>query len=137
MHVVWGNHRVYTMASKGRVCRFCRSVVDPTKVVNLFTSTSILKRWAPRLSHLLGIPVERNNQISSYMCKKCSVRVESLEKSMKDLAAFQAMAKCSLSRVKETSGSMGASPTHIYTSLVAVAVHAMYGVPGGIKARIS
>lgn len=104
------------MASRARVCRFCRSVVDQTKAINLFTSTSALKRWAPRLTGLLGIPVEKNDKISSYMCKQCSARVESLEKSVKDLAAFRAMAKCSLDRVvgplKQSSGSghVGASP---------------------------
>ena len=86
------------MASKGttKVCRLCRAVVEQKRVLHLFTPYSSQKRWAPRLAELLGISVEQHEKISPYVCRKCSARAESLEKSLTDLTAFKAMARSSL-----------------------------------------
>ena len=71
------------------------------------------------ISLLLGIPVEEQDKRSLQICFRCANRVESLEKAVKDLVAFKAMARCSLDRVtgfrrtKETSGDVGVSPDTI------------------------
>ena len=115
------------MASKSNT-KVCRSLVESTRIVHLFSSTGVERRWAPRISLLLDVPVDKSERISSYMCKSCAHRVESLEKAVKDLAVFRAMAQCSLERVtgllkraKETSSNIGVSPDtikelHLYTS---------------------
>ena len=110
---------VLTMASRSVPCRLCRSLVPRTKTVHLFTCAGIQKGWAPRISLLLGIAVEKQDKLSSQICTRCANRVESLEKAVKDLVAFKAMARCSLERVtgfkraKATSGDVGVSPDTI------------------------
>ena len=87
--------------------------------MHLFTSAGIQKRWAPRISLILDIPVEKQDKLSSQICSRCANRVESLEKAIKDLIAFKAMARGYLDRVagfkrtKETSGDVGVSPDTI------------------------
>ena len=46
------------MASKcnTKVCRLCRSVVESTKTVHLFSSTGVERRWAL----LLDVPVGKS-----------------------------------------------------------------------------
>ena len=87
---------------------------------HLFTSAGIQKRWAPRISLLLDIPLEKQDNLSSQICSRCCAnRVESLEKAFKDLIVFKAMARCYLDRVtgfkrtKETSSDVGVSPDTI------------------------
>ena len=68
-------------------CRLYRSLVPCTKTMHLSTSAGIQKRWAPRISLLLDIPVEQE-KLSSQICSRCANRVESLEKAVKYLVAF-------------------------------------------------
>ena len=90
-----------------------------TITVHVFTSAGIQKKWAPGISLLLDISVEKQGKLSLQVCSRCANRVESLEKAVKDLVAFKAMARCYLDRVtgfkitKETSGDVGVSPDTI------------------------
>ena len=107
------------MASSSRICRLCRSIIAPTRVVHLFSSTSIQKRLDSRIADLLEVPVDRNDGLPAYICHACSNKISSLEKAQAELAAFRAMAKCSysamergpLKRTKQTSGDIGVSQT--------------------------
>ena len=82
--------------------------------MHLFTSAGIQKRWAPRISLLLDIPVEQE-KLSSQICLRCANRVESLEKAVKYLVAFSFRLNrfTGLKRTKETSGDVGVSPDTI------------------------
>ena len=83
---------------------------------HLFTSAGIQKRWAPRISLLLDIPLEKQDKLSSQICSRCAIEWESQEKAVKDLIVFKAMARGYLDRVtafkrtKETSGDVEVSP---------------------------
>ena len=97
-------------------CRFCRSLIPPNKTVHLFTNIAVQKNWPSRITQLLEVPVERQQQFSNYMCITCSSKIERLERAVKELQAFRVMARCSydrvqgpLKRVKQTSG-VGVSP---------------------------
>jgi len=99
-------------------CRFCRSLTRQNQVVSLFTNKAVQKGWVTRISRLLEIPVEKKENISPYMRDKCTTKLESLEKAVKDFAAFKAMARCSLeitgglshTQTRETSSSIRVSP---------------------------
>ena len=97
-------------------CRFCRSFFPPNKTVLLITNIAVQKNWPSRITQLLEVPVERQQQFSNYMCITCSSKTESLERAVKELQGFRVMARCSydrvqgpLKRVKQTSG-VGVSP---------------------------
>ncbi len=45
--------------SDTKVCRLCRCVVESTKTAHLFSSTGVERKWAPRISLLLDVPVHR------------------------------------------------------------------------------
>ena len=107
------------MASNSRVCRLCRSFIDPNRSTALFTTTGVAKELGSRISSLLGIPVVKTYGLSSYVCRDCSRRIKKLEEALNDLKAFQTMARASLAlfsskgpskRPKESSGDVGVSP---------------------------
>ncbi len=60
--------------SDTKVCRLCRCVVESTKTAHLFSSTGVERRWAPRISLLLDVPVDKSDRTSSYMFKICAHR---------------------------------------------------------------
>ena len=66
-------------------CRFCRSLVPPNKTVHLFTNIAVQKNWPSRITQLLEVPVERQQQFSNYMCITCSSKIERLERAVKEL----------------------------------------------------
>lgn len=108
------------MASGVRTCRLCCSLVTSNRAVSIFSATGIQQQWARRIEALLSVTVTTSDGLPGYICRKCKLRIESLEKAHADLKAFKEMANasvaalkragCPVKRTKCTSSEHGVSP---------------------------
>ena len=89
------------------------------RAVSLFSSRAIQQRLPSRISALLSVPIDANDELPKHVCEKCRRRVETLERAAADLEQFKILASESytaltrrgpLKRTKESSGATGVSP---------------------------
>ena len=64
--------------------------------MHLFKNIAVQKNWPSRITQLLELPLERQQQFSNYMCITCSSKIDCLEG---DVKAIRTMARCSYDRV--------------------------------------
>ena len=104
------------------VCRICRACCSVHHCKRLFTTAGIRERWASRLSDLLLVPATRGDGLPAQICHRCSIKIKSIEESLRNLEEMRQSAKSmiecfcrpnaeanSVKRAKDTSG-MDVSP---------------------------
>ena len=101
--------------SRQHTCRLCQATVADNRVVSLFSPGRLQRQWASRITDLLGVSVRQHDSLSHYICRKCTRRIEGLERAMEDLRDFRKQAQESheslalpcpgVKRAKEASGS--------------------------------
>ena len=79
-----------TMAAT-RICRLCCNIVTSTRCSALFSKESVQRCLPDRLGKLLELPISECDGLSSYICRACTNKFQSLESKLK---AFRSMAKC-------------------------------------------
>ncbi len=98
-------------------CRLCRATIDAKRTTHMF---SVKGKWASRISTLLHVTVDEDDQLPPHVCNMCTRRLESLEKATADLKAFQELAQRSsalgqvnpLKRTRVTCGEVGGITRH-------------------------
>ena len=74
-----------------RICRLCCNIVTSTRCSALFSKESVQRCLPDRLGKLLELPISECDGLSSYICRACTNKFQSLESKLK---AFRSMAKC-------------------------------------------
>ena len=101
------------------ICRLCKTKAIPTGCLSLFTNSAVSQNLAGRISELLDVCIDRDDDLPGHICKKCKRRFDGLEKAGTDLENFRVQAResrksllseGSLKRRKESSGNIGVSP---------------------------
>ena len=66
--------------TQDRICRLCtREVSD---AIDLYSGDSVERGVADRMAGILEIPVEQDDQLSSYVCQLCNARFGQLVRSL-------------------------------------------------------
>ena len=71
------------------ICRLCRRQSSATHALAIFVPTSLMINLPKRISDLLDVPVDENDNRPWKICQKCKRRVESLERAAQELASFR------------------------------------------------
>ena len=74
-------------------CRLCQAAVPGNRATSLFSPGGLQRQWASRITELLGVSVRQDDSRSQHMCRKCTRRIEALERAMEDLRDFRKQAQ--------------------------------------------
>ena len=74
-------------------CRICRACCSVHHCKRLFTTAGIRERWASRLSDLLLVPATRGDGLPAQICHRCSIKIKSIEESLRNLEEMRQSAK--------------------------------------------